>query len=71
VSGRPAGDTHAAIVYREGIFRVCRLVEGAEAHFLPVVVLGKLLYGAANSAKRQRRTSKRCADSRHKQSSCQ
>ena len=71
MSGRLAVDTNAVIVYREGIFRVCRLVEGAEAHFLPVVVLGELLYGAANSAKRQRRTSKQCADSRHKQSSCQ
>ncbi|MFQ6056260.1 MAG: type II toxin-antitoxin system VapC family toxin [Methanosarcinales archaeon] len=43
-------DTNAVIAYREGILEVCTLIEGAEMLFLPVIVLGELLYGALNSA---------------------
>ena len=51
VSGRLAVDTNAVIAYREGIVTVCTLIERADILFLPVVVMGELLYGALNSAK--------------------
>ena len=54
VSGRLVVDTNAVIAYREGILTVCTLIEGADILFLPVVVLGELLYGALNSAKPQK-----------------
>ena len=53
-SGRLSVDTNAMIAYREGIPTVCTLIEEADLLFLPVVVLGELLYGALNSAKPQR-----------------
>lgn len=54
VSGRLAVDTNAIIAYREGILTVCTLIEEADRLFLPVVVLGELLFGALNSAKPQK-----------------
>jgi len=54
VSGKLAVDTNAVIAYREGIVTVCILMEGAGTIFLPVVVLGELFYGAANSAQPQK-----------------
>ena len=51
VNGRLAVDTNAVISYREGIPEVRSLIEGADTIFLPVVVLGELLYGAINSAR--------------------
>lgn len=53
-SGRLSVDTNAVIAYRGCIPIVCTLVGGADLLFLPVVVLGKLLYGALNSAKPQK-----------------
>ena len=53
-SGRLSVDTNAVIAYREGIPEVCTLIEGADLLFLPVIVLGELLYGAYNSAKPQK-----------------
>lgn len=50
-NGRIAVDTNAVIAYREGIPAVCALIDEAELLYLPVVVLGELLYGAVNSAK--------------------
>ena len=50
VSGKLAVDTNAVIAYREGIGAVFSLLERVDTVFLPVVVLGELLYGAANSA---------------------
>jgi len=50
VSGRLAFDTNAVIAYREGIAPVCGIMEGADTLFLPAIVLGELLYGAASSA---------------------
>lgn len=44
-----AVDTNAVIAYRAGISSVCSLIEEADIIFLPVVVLGELLYGATNS----------------------
>ncbi|MFQ6062106.1 MAG: PIN domain-containing protein [Methanosarcinales archaeon] len=49
-NGKLMLDTNAVIAYREGILEVCTLIEGAEMLFLPVIVLGELLYGALNSA---------------------
>lgn len=49
-SGRLAIDTNAVIAYREGVLTVCALIESADILFLPVIVLGELLYGAINSA---------------------
>ena len=54
MSGRLAVDTNAIIAYREGILTVCTLIEEADRLFLPVVVLGELLFGALNSAKPQK-----------------
>ena len=53
-SGRLAVDTNAVIAYREGILTVCALIESADILFLPVIVLGELLYGAINSAQPQK-----------------
>ena len=53
VNGKLAVDTNAVIVYREGVLEVCDLIEGADRILLPVIVLGELLYGAANSARPQ------------------
>lgn len=53
VPGNLAVDTNAVIAYREGIPEVCRIVDDAEILFLPVPVLGELLYGAMNSVKRK------------------
>ncbi len=50
-NGRLAVDTNAVIAYREGIPAVCAIIDQAELLYLPVVVLGELLYGAVNSAK--------------------
>lgn len=50
-TGRLALDTNAVIAYREGISEVCSLVDKADAIFLPVTVIGELLYGALNSTK--------------------
>jgi tRNA(fMet)-specific endonuclease VapC len=52
-NGRLAVDTNAVIAYREGVPEVCALMEGADRILLPVIVLGELLYGAANSARPQ------------------
>ena len=48
-NGNLAVDTNAIIAYRQGIPEVCSLIEGADTILLPVIVLGELLYGAANS----------------------
>ena len=61
-SGRLAVDTNAVIAYREGILTVCALIESADILFLPVIVLGELLYGAINSAQPQKKMSKLCAN---------
>ena len=53
-SGRLSVDTNAVIAYREGVPEVCTLIEGADLLFLPVIVLGELLYDAYNSAKPQK-----------------
>ena len=52
-NGRLAVDTNAVIAYREGIPEVCSLIEERDTILLPVIVLGELLYGAANSARPQ------------------
>jgi len=49
--GKLALDTNAVIAYREGISEVCKLIDDAEVIFLPVTVIGELLYGALNSKK--------------------
>ena len=49
--GRLAVDCNAVIAYREGIAEVCRRIEEAELLFMPIVVLGELLYGAKNSGR--------------------
>jgi len=53
VNGKLAVDTNAVIAYLAGIPEVCSLIEGAEIILLPVIVLGELFYGAANSARPQ------------------
>ena len=47
--GRLAVDSNAVIAYREGVAEVCRRIEDADLFFMPIVVLGELLYGAKNS----------------------
>ena len=54
VSGNLAVDTNVVIAYREGIIAVCTRMEKADTLFLPVVVLGELLYGAVNSVQPQK-----------------
>ena len=49
--GRLALDTNAVIAYREGISEVCTLIDETDVIFLPVIVLGELIYGAINSTK--------------------
>jgi tRNA(fMet)-specific endonuclease VapC len=52
-NGRLAVDSNAVIAYREGVPEVCRLLDGAKSLFMPVTVLGELLYGAINSQRRE------------------
>ena len=52
-NGNLAVDTNAIIAYRQGIPEVCSLIEGADTILLPVIVLGELFYGAANSTRPQ------------------
>lgn len=52
-NGKLAVDTNAVIAYREGVPEVCSFIEGADIILLPAIVLGELLYGAANSARPQ------------------
>lgn len=52
-NGRLAVDTNAVIAYREGITEVCNIMDSADILFLPVIVLGELLYGAVNSVRSQ------------------
>lgn len=52
-SGRIAVDSNAVIAYREGNAEACHLIEEAEVLFMPVVVLGELLYGAMNSLRKE------------------
>jgi len=47
--GKLALDTNAVIAYRQGISHVCNLVDETEIIYMPVTVLGELLYGALNS----------------------
>ncbi|MCL0088170.1 type II toxin-antitoxin system VapC family toxin [Dehalococcoidia bacterium] len=54
MGGRLAVDTNAVIAYREAILTVCTLIQEADTLFLPVIVLGELLYGAVNSVKPQK-----------------
>lgn len=49
-TGKLAVDTNAVIAYREGTPKVCTLIDETDTIFLPVIVLGELLYGAINSA---------------------
>ena len=49
VNGKLAIDTNAVIAYREGNYNIANLIENADLLFLPVIVLGELLYGAINS----------------------
>lgn len=51
-SGKVAVDSNAVVAYREGIPTVCRLVDDAKVLFMPITVLGELLYGAMNSKRR-------------------
>ena len=55
--GNLAVDTNAVIAYREGIPEVCRFIDDAGVIFLPVTVLGELLYGALNSTKMRKNES--------------
>lgn len=48
--GRLIADTNAVIAYWGGNQSVIIIIENAEALYLPVVVLGELLYGALNSS---------------------
>lgn len=51
MNGSIVVDTNAVIAYREGIQAVCLLIENADTIFLPAIVLGELLFGAANSGR--------------------
>lgn len=53
VNSKLAVDTNAVIAYREGVYKVCEVIEEADTLFLPAVVLSELLYGAANSVRSQ------------------
>lgn len=54
MSGKLAVDTNAVIAYREGIEAVCLFVDHADLVVVPAAVLGELLFGALNSAHRQK-----------------
>ncbi len=50
MNGKLVVDTNAFIAYRSGIPAAVELLNGADVLFLPVIVYGELLYGAANSS---------------------
>lgn len=49
--GRIVLDSNAVIAYRQGIAQVCKLVDESDILYLPVIVLGELLFGAMHSAR--------------------
>ncbi|OQA52741.1 MAG: tRNA(fMet)-specific endonuclease VapC [Euryarchaeota archaeon ADurb.Bin294] len=49
--GRVVLDTNAVIAYRQGIPKICRIINESDILYLPVIVLGELLYGAFNSSR--------------------
>ena len=51
MNGNLALDTNAVIAYRAGVAQAVAPIEEAERVFLPLVVLGELLYGADISAR--------------------
>ncbi|MGO9480195.1 MAG: type II toxin-antitoxin system VapC family toxin [Candidatus Kryptoniota bacterium] len=51
MNGKLVVDTNAFIAYRSGNPGAVGLLNAAEVLFLPVVVYGELLYGAANSSR--------------------
>lgn len=51
-NGKIATDSNAVIAYWSGDSRACVIVDAAVAVFLPAIVLGELMYGAYNSARR-------------------
>ncbi|MFZ1082506.1 MAG: type II toxin-antitoxin system VapC family toxin [Candidatus Kryptoniota bacterium] len=50
MNGKLVVDANAFIAYRLGNPAAVRLINAADVLFLPVVVYGELLYGAANSS---------------------
>jgi len=52
-TGNLAVDSNAVIAYRDGIIEVCTVIESAGKLFLPVIVLGELMYGALNSSRKE------------------
>jgi tRNA(fMet)-specific endonuclease VapC len=48
-NNRIALDSNAFIAYRQGIGEVCKLVDRSGEIFVPVIVIGELLFGALNS----------------------
>ena len=49
--GRVVLDTNAVIAYRQGIPKICKIIDNSDILYLPVTVLGELLYGALNSTR--------------------
>lgn len=49
--GRVVLDTNAVIAYRQGIPKICKIIDESDIIYLPVTVLGELLYGALNSTR--------------------
>ena len=49
--GRVVLDTNAVIAYRQGIPKICKIIDESDILYLPVIVLGELLYGAFNSSR--------------------
>lgn len=50
MNGNLVVDTNAFIAYRSGNPAAVELLNDADVLFLPVIVYGELLYGAANSS---------------------
>lgn len=49
--GRVVLDTNAVIAYRQGIPKICKIIDNSDILYLPVTVLGELMYGALNSTR--------------------
>lgn len=48
-NGKLAVDSNAFIAYCEGVTEVCRIIDETAMLFMPLAVLGELLYGAHKS----------------------
>lgn len=54
MAGRLVLDTNAVIAYRTGVDAVCKHIDATEILYVPIIVVGELLFGALSSSRREK-----------------